>query len=162
MLLNHKSSQLTLVVGLILALKLFMISSPVAAQEPQAGPQGPDLIEQLRLTPEQRERIRAIREQSKSERMTVNQRLRESNLALEEALDSDNLDENLVEQRIREVSAAQASQLRMRIHNEVQIRRVLNPDQIATWRLLRQRALPNNQRRRAGAMAIPRNFAPRR
>jgi len=161
MLLN-KPSQLTLAAGLILALKLFITSTPILAQEPQAEPQGPDLIEQLRLTPEQRQRIRTIREQSKNERMTVNQRLRESNLALEEALDSDNLDENLVEQRVREVSAAQAAQLRMRIHNEVQIRRVLSPDQIATWRLLRQRALPNNPRRRAGSLAIPRNVAPRR
>ena len=162
MLLHHKSLKLTLVFGLVLSSKLSMMSTPVVAQEPQAAPQGPDLIEQLRLTPEQRQRIRAIREQSKNERMTVNQRLRESNLALEEALDSDNLDENLVEQRIRDVSAAQAAQLRMRIHNEVQIRRVLSADQIATWRLLRQRALPNNPRRRAGALAIPRSVAPRR
>ncbi|HSE21753.1 MAG TPA: Spy/CpxP family protein refolding chaperone [Pyrinomonadaceae bacterium] len=162
MLLHHKPSRLTLVFVLVLSLKLFTMSTPVVAQEPQTAPQGPDLIEQLRLTPEQRQRIRAIREQSKNERMTVNQRLRESNLALEEALDSDNLDENLVEQRIRDVSAAQAAQLRMRIHNEVQIRRVLSADQIATWRLLRQRALLDNPRRRGRALAIPRAVAPRR
>jgi Spy/CpxP family protein refolding chaperone len=162
MLLHHKLLKLPLVFGLALSLRLFTMSTPVVAQEPQAAPQGPDLVEQLRLTPEQRQRIRAIREQSKNERMTVNQRLRESNLALEEALDSDNLDENLVEQRVRDVSAAQAAQLRMRIHNEVQIRRVLSADQIAIWRLLRQRALPNNPRRRAGALVIPRNVAPRR
>src|SRR5678816_1265195 len=167
MLLHHKSLKLTLVFGLALSLKLSTMSTPVVAQEPQAAPRGPDLIEQLRLTPEQRQRIRAIREQSKNERMTVNQRLRESNLALEEALDSDNLDENLVEQRIRDVSAAQGAQLRMRIQNEVQIRRVLNPEQIATWRLLRQRnrdalrALPN-QRRRVRSMVAPGNVEPRR
>src|SRR5512147_214205 len=116
MLLNHKSSQLFLVLSLIVS-----VNGIVFSQEPQAGPPAPDLIEQLRLTPEQREKIRAIREQTKSERMAVNQRLRESNLALEQALDSDNLDESLIEQRIREVNAAQGAQLRMRIQNEVQI-----------------------------------------
>jgi Spy/CpxP family protein refolding chaperone len=162
MLLNHKSLQLTLVLGFILA-----GSGVVFSQEPQTGQQAPDLIEQLRLTPEQREKIRSIREQTKNERMAVNQRLRESNLALEQALDSDNLDESLVEQRIREVNSAQGAQLRMRIQNEVQIRRVLTPDQIATWRLLRQRtrdvlrSLPN-PRRRARTMVLPRNVAPRR
>ena len=162
MLLNHKSLQLTLVLGFILA------GAGVAfSQEPQTGQQAPDLIEQLRLTPEQREKIRSIREQTKNERMAVNQRLRESNRALEQALDSDNLDESLVEQRIREVNAAQGAQLRMRIQNEVQIRRVLTPDQIATWRLLRQRtrdvlrSLPN-PRRRARTMVLPRDVAPRR
>ena len=155
MLLNHKSSQLFLVLSLIVS-----VNGIVFSQEPQAGQPAPDLIERLRLTPEQREKIRAIREQTKSERMAVNQRLHESNLALEQALDSDNLDESLVEQRIREVNAAQGAQLRMRIQNEVEIRRVLTPDQIATWRLLRQRtrdvfrALPN-QGRRAGAMGLP-------
>jgi periplasmic protein CpxP/Spy len=162
MLLNHKSLLLTLVLGFVLS-----ASAVAFSQEPQAGQQAPDLIEQLRLTPEQRQKIRAIREQSKDERMAVNQRLRESNLALEQALDSDNLDESVVEQRIREVNAAQGAQLRMRIQNEVQIRRVLTPDQISTWRLLRQRtrdvlrSLPN-PRRRAGAMGLPRNVAPRR
>ncbi|HZJ45039.1 MAG TPA: periplasmic heavy metal sensor [Pyrinomonadaceae bacterium] len=162
MLLNHKLFQLTFLLGFILA-----ASCLVFPQEPPPVQQTPDLIEQLRLSPEQRQRIRAIREQTKNDRMAVNQRLRESNLALEQALDSDNLDENLVEQRIREVNAAQGAQLRMRIQNEVQIRRVLNPEQIATWRLLRQRnrdalrALPN-QRRRVRSMVAPGNIAPRR
>ena len=162
MLLNHKFFQLTFLLGVILA-----ASGLGYSQEPPAVQQSPDSIEQLRLSPEQRQRIRAIREQTKTDRIAVNQRLRESNIALEQALDSDNLDENLVEQRIREVNAAQGAQLRMRIQNEVQIRRVLNPEQIATWRLLRQRtrvalrALPN-ERRRARSMVAPGNVVPRR
>ena len=68
---------------------------PAAAPEPQ---QGGDLIRQLNLTPEQREQIRAIREDKQTERAAVNQRLRESNRALEEALDTDNPDEVVIEQ----------------------------------------------------------------
>jgi Spy/CpxP family protein refolding chaperone len=99
-----------------------------------------DLIEQLHLTPEQRQKIRAIREQSKEMRSAIRQRLVESNLALEQALDADNLDETLIEQRLKEASTAQVASIRMRIQTELSIRRVLNPDQIATLRSLRQQA----------------------
>jgi len=99
----------------------------------------PDLITTLRLTPEQRQKIRAIREQTKDERAVINQRLKESNRALEDALDADPLDENLIDQRMRDVSLAQTAQMRMRIRTEVMIRRVLNREQLATWRTLRLR-----------------------
>lgn len=114
------------------------------AQDPQpssAQPgRAPDLIEQLRLTPEQRQKIRAIREQSKDMRAAINQRLRDANLALEQALDGDNLDEALIEQRLKEAATAQVASTRMRIQTEVAIRRVLNPEQISTLRSLRLQA----------------------
>jgi Spy/CpxP family protein refolding chaperone len=111
-----------------------------AFQDPQTPPaeaEAPDLITTLRLTPEQRQKIRAIRETTKDERAVINQRLRESNRALEGALDADPLDENLIEQRMRDVALAQTAQMRMRIRTEVMIRRVLNREQLATWRQLR-------------------------
>lgn len=91
---------------------------------------GGDPIRELNLSPEQREKIRAIREQQKEERFTINQRLREANLALERALDSDNPDEAVVEQRLRDVAAAHAAQMRMRVLSEVKIRRVLTSEQL--------------------------------
>jgi Spy/CpxP family protein refolding chaperone len=97
----------------------------------------PDPITRLGLTPEQRQKIRAIREQTKDERAAINQRLKDSNFALSEALDAEPLDENLIEQRMREVSTAQAAQMRMRIRTEVMLRRILNPEQRAMWRSLR-------------------------
>ncbi|HKE55750.1 MAG TPA: periplasmic heavy metal sensor [Pyrinomonadaceae bacterium] len=111
-----------------------------AFQDPQTNGQesdAPDPITRLKLTPEQRQKIRGIREQTKDERAVINQRLKESNSALNEALDAEPLDENLIEQRMREVSTAQAAQMRMRIRTEVMLRRVLNPEQRAMWRTLR-------------------------
>lgn len=106
-----------------------------------AAQQEPDLttdpIEQLRLTPDQRQSIRRIVADSRIERQTANRRLREANVALDQALDAEPTDENLVEQRINEAAAAHAAQLRMRIHTEMQIRRVLRPEQLATLRRLR-------------------------
>lgn len=99
-----------------------------------------DPILQLNLSPEQRERIRTIREQTRIERAAVNERLRETNLALETALDADNPDEAIVEQRMRDVATAQAASMRMRIFTEVKIRRVLTLEQLGILRTLRQQA----------------------
>jgi Spy/CpxP family protein refolding chaperone len=59
---------------------------------------------------------------------------------LEDALDTDTPDEASVEQRMRELSAAQAEAMRMRVSTEVKIRRVLTLEQRALLRSLRQQA----------------------
>ena len=101
------------------------------------APPPPDPITQLQLTPDQRQRVRLILEENKDERQSINRRVREANVALDQALDAEPANENLIEQRINEVAAAQAAQLRMRINTEIKIRRILRPDQLATLRRLR-------------------------
>lgn len=140
---KHNSRILTL-----LALLFFVAVSSIhgQVQQQQAQPeqsqqsQVDDPVRQLNLSPEQRERIRSIREQTKAERVAINERLRETNRALEEALNVDNPDEAVVEQRMRDVAAAQAASMRMRILTEVRIRRVLNSEQLNILRTLRQQA----------------------
>ena len=51
---------------------------------------------------------------------------------MNQALDAEPVDENVVNQRINELAAAQAAQLRMRIGMELRIRRLLYPEQLAT------------------------------
>jgi Spy/CpxP family protein refolding chaperone len=106
----------------------------MAQQQPEPAT---DPIEQLRLSPDQRQAVRQIVAGTRLERQSTNRRLREANVALDQALDAEPIDENLIEQRINEVSAAQAAQLRMRIHTEMKIRRILRPEQLATLRRLR-------------------------
>ena len=141
----------------------------VNAQEPD-HPQGPpperqldDPIQQLKLSPEQRQQIRAIREEMRDERAAVNQRRREANQALDDALDADQPDEALVEQRLRELAAAQAAQMRINTLTEVRIRRVLTPEQRAVLRELRQAMQFRRQRqmenpRRQNQPEGPRRF----
>ena len=119
---------------LSLLLVLTAATFAMAQQEPEITT---DPIEQLRLTPDQRQAIRRIVADTKIERQTTNLRLREANVSLDQALDAEPADENLIEQRINEVATAQAAQLRMRIHTEMRIRGVLRPEQIATLRRLR-------------------------
>src|SRR5918993_22447 len=96
---------------------------PIFAQDPVEPPLAgaADPIQQLRLSPEQRQRIRRILAQKKDERQATNQRVRQARLALDQALDADPVDENLVEQRVNDLATAQAAQLRMRIQTELQI-----------------------------------------
>ena len=122
----------------ILASLLFvLIVATFAFGQQQDLPVAPDPIEQLALSPQQRQAIRQIVNENKDERQMTNRRVREANVALDQALDAEPSDENLIEQRINELASAQAAQLRMRIHTEMRIRRVLRPEQIATLRRLR-------------------------
>lgn len=148
---KHNGRLLTL-----LALLGFLAAYPVhgqtpqqqqAAPETQQGPAGGDPIRQLNLTPEQREQIRSIREHNKQERAQINDRVRDSNRALEEALNSDNPDEAIVDQRVRDVAAAQAAAMRMRILTEVRIRRVLTVEQRNILRSLQQQAKETRRER---------------
>jgi Spy/CpxP family protein refolding chaperone len=132
----------------LVATTLVFVAAPLhslsaqQSQQPdsQPSPRLEDPIRELNLSPEQRERIRAIRQQLQAERAVINRRLSETNRALDEALDADNPDERLVEQRLSDFTAAQAAAARMRVLSEVRIRRVLTPEQLITLRDLRQKA----------------------
>ncbi len=128
-------------------------SGQPAAQQNAPAPDsqpggGGDLIRQLNLTPEQREQIRSIREQNKEERATINQRLHESNEALDEALNAEEPAEGVIEQRVRDLAAAQAAAMRLRVLTEIRIRRVLTVEQRRILRSLQQEAIRSRQERR--------------
>ena len=122
---------------MVLLALVFLFAAPGYAQE--VAQSNSDPIQQLRLTPEQRQRIRIIFAENKDERQIANRRLREANFALEQALDAEQVDENVIEQRINDVAAAQAAQTRMRIRMELKIRRELRTEQLAVWRQIRLR-----------------------
>jgi Spy/CpxP family protein refolding chaperone len=123
---------------IFVTIMILTFATPAFAMQDQAPPIAvEDPIAQLRLTPEQRQRIRMILEETKAERQMTNRRVREANVALDQALDAEPIDDNLIEQRINDLAAAQAVQTRMRIHLEMRIRRELRPEQLATLRRLR-------------------------
>lgn len=97
------------------------------------------LLRVLNLTPEQRAQIKAIRRETEPQGRLLGARLRQARRALDEAIYSDNPDERLVEERVREVSAAQAAVMRLRTFTELKIRRVLSSEQLSTFRQLQRR-----------------------
>lgn len=147
---NIKRTILSLLAGGVVLVVAPAYDPGIAQQQPQPeaqqGPTG-DPVRELNLGPEQREKIRAIREEMKEERAAINRRLRETNQALEEALDSDNPNDAVVDQRLRDVAEAQAASMRMRVLTEVRVRRVLTPEQLTTLRTLRQNAREFRRRR---------------
>ena len=130
-------------ISLLAPLMVLIVCAPVYASvrdQQQGPPPADDPVRELNLSPEQREKIRALREQTRDERAAINQRLRATNRALEEVLDSDNPNEAVIEERLRDVAQAQAASMRMRVLTEFRIRQVLTPEQLTTLRTLRQNA----------------------
>ena len=125
---------------LLLAVVLLLTWASSSFAQELAPPTGADQIEQLRLSPEQRQRIRLIFEENKTDRQQINRRVREANVALDQALDAQPTDETLIEQRLNELAAAQAAQMRMRVRTELRIRRELRPEQLVTLRQLHLQA----------------------
>jgi len=145
---------------MVLLALLLLFALPSYAQD--VAPSNPDPIQQLRLTPEQRQRIRIIFAENKDERQVANRRLREANFALEQALDVEQVDENVIEQRINDVAAAQATQTRMRIRMELKIRRELRPEQLAVWRQIRLRLKDFADAQRSDDQPAGQNLRPNR
>ncbi len=99
---------------------------------------GRDLLSRLNLSPAQLARIREIRQQNEGEARLLGQRARQTRRALDEAIYSDNADESMIEERAREAAAAQAAIVRRRALTELQVRRVLAPEQLSVLRDMRQ------------------------
>jgi Spy/CpxP family protein refolding chaperone len=112
----------------------------------------------LNLTPDQIQKIRSINAELKDQRQAANQRLRQAQRALAEAVESPTTNEALIEQRSREVADAQAATIRLRSLTEARVLQVLTPEQRIRLREMRQR----NQALRRGNQQLPRDRANRR
>jgi Spy/CpxP family protein refolding chaperone len=145
--------------AIALTFLLFLLTahaSRVLAQTPDEaapadtaqGNQDANWVTALGLTPDQVAKIRAIRQENKVEWQAARQRLNQAQRALDEAIYSDDASETLVEQRTREVAAAQANEVRLRARTELGIRRVLTPQQLGTFRMIRQQRIREAQMKR--------------
>src|ERR1043166_6215820 len=105
---------------IVLILSWYAISYAQDPQSNSAPPQdAPDLLGKLRLSPDQIQRIRLIQRDTKDERATIQQHLREANRALEESLDSENVDESVIDQRMQDVNAAKNAKLGLKFQKDL-------------------------------------------
>ena len=109
----------------------------------------------LGLTPDQIARIRTIRQQNRADRQMTRQRLNQAQRALDEAIYSDDANEDVIEQRAREVAEAQAADVRLRAMTELSIRRVLTPQQLNIFRTIRLQRIREAQIKRRLENANP-------
>ena len=128
-------------------------SEPVQAQQPPTQATMADMIGQLGLTPEQIQKWRAIDLELRDQQQSANMRLRQAQRALVEAIESPTPNEELVKQRAKEVSDAQAATTQLQALREARILQVLTPEQRVKRREIRERIQAQrraNQQQRNG------------
>ena len=139
----------------------------VAPQQSQTEPaqaranqinQAPDLA-QLNLTPEQIQKWRAINAELKDGQQAAGLRLRQARRALAEAIESPTSNEELIKQRAREASEAQAAMTQLQALRQARILQMLTPEQRIKLREIRQQ---NQATRRPNNQQLPRNGLGRR
>ena len=166
--LNSRQTSITVTPLALFLLLLILSPLPALAQSDSAGAsnqieqaantpgvQGGDPLRRLNLTPDQIERIRAINEQNRAQWRAARQQLNQAQRALEEAIYSDTADEAVIEESARAVATAQGEVVRLRALTELNIRRVLTPDQLSTLRNLRRQARSALRDRRFGSQGGP-------
>jgi Spy/CpxP family protein refolding chaperone len=158
---DTKSIKVVMVAAAVL---LFGLSGAIAAQTTQTENSTPtgqtqtaDLpanqmadLRPLGLTPDQIQKIRTIQFELKSERQAAGMKLRQAQRALADAIESPTPNESLIEQRSREVAAAQANTIRLRSLTEARILQILTPEQRVRLREMRERNLALRRERQQG------------
>jgi len=119
--------------------------------------QAPDLA-QLNLTPEQIQKWRAINAELKDRQQAAILRLRQARRALAEAIESPTSNDELIKQRAKEASDAQAATNELQALRQARIVQMLTPEQRIKLREIRQQ----NQARRPNNQQLPRNGLGRR
>jgi Spy/CpxP family protein refolding chaperone len=99
----------------------------------------PNLLRELGLSQDQVREIRRLNQQRKPQMNAAAQRLRMANRALDEAIYTDTVSEEDFQSRLREFQAAQAEIARIRFESELNVRRILTPEQLSRFRELRRR-----------------------
>jgi Spy/CpxP family protein refolding chaperone len=135
-------------------------TGPAQVRENQVNPapnQAPDLA-QLNLTPEQIQKWRAINAELKDRQQAATMRFRQARRALADAIESPTSNEELIKQRSKEVSEAQAATNELQALRQARILQMLTPEQRIKLREIRQQ----NQARRPHNQQLPRNGLGRR
>ncbi len=110
-----------------------------------------NLLRELGLTQDQIRQIRILNAQRKPLMQEAQKRLRLANRNLDQAIYADAVDETDLQLRLKEVQTAQAEVFKIRAMSEYEVRKILTPEQLATFRDLRERFAnrrKENQQRR--------------
>lgn len=119
-----------------------------AADRPNAGkPQDVrgNMLRQLGLSREQMQRLRRINADRKPLMEAAQAKLRDANRALDDAIYADTPDEVTMQARLKDAQLAQAEVIKIRTMNEFGVRRILTPDQLGRFRMMRERFERNRQ-----------------
>lgn len=135
----------------LVAVLLLSIAALAQEETPQPAPanvrpnQQIRIMRELNLTPDQVQQIRKINVERKPLMQQAQMKLRQANRALDAAIYADDANEELIRERVKEVSLAQAEVTRIKTFTEVLIRKVLSPEQLVKFRELRERMIQRQE-----------------
>lgn len=127
----------------------FSENPPAPQTAPQTARKRPNLFRELGLSPEQLQQIKQLNQEKKPLMQAAQQRQREANLLLDQAIYADNVSESEIQMRLKDVQNAHAEVLRIRTGTETAVRRLLTPEQLVKFRELR-RQFEGNRANRPG------------
>lgn len=153
--------------ALICALFLLTVSfSAAKAQDEtpaEAAPQNfnqarrPNLLIELDLSQNQIQQIRRINADKRLLLRDAQQKMREANRALDQAIYADEADETEIQARLKDAQLAQAEVTKIRSATELAVRRVLTPNQLVKFREIRQRFIERMENNPNGRQNRPAN-----
>ena len=105
----------------------------------------PNLMRQLGLSQDQIKKIRQINQERRPQLRAAQDRLREANRNLDQAIYADIADDAEIQARLKEVQTAQADVIRLRSLTELAVRKNLTPEQLARFRSVRQQFMERKE-----------------
>ncbi len=139
------------IIPLLVAVLLLSVAALAQDETPQPTPanvrpnQQIRIMRELNLTPDQVQQIRRINVERKPLMQQAQMKLRQANRALDAAIYADDANEEMIRERVKDVSLAQAEVTRVKTFTEVLIRKVLSPEQLARFRELRERMMQRQE-----------------
>ncbi len=106
------------------------------------------LFEQLGLSREQIQQIRQINQERQPLMREAQENLRDATRALDQAIYADNVSEEIVQARLKDLQEAQAEVIKIRATTELAIRKVLTAEQLSKFIKLREEAMREREQRR--------------
>ena len=137
--------------GLLIFVSLMAVKAqdetlpPDAPNQKFAAPRRPNLMEKLGLTQDQIKQVRQINQANKPQMREAQERLREANRNLDQAIYADVADDAEVQTRLKEVQSAHAEVIKIESATELAVRKILTPDQLAKFRDVRQQFMKKKE-----------------
>lgn len=133
----------------IIALSTFSALAQIDNPPPQGAQfvenRRPNLLQALNLTKEQMQQLRQLNANLQKDRQQAQRRFNQANKALDEAVYADELDENLVKERMNEVQQAHTELIRTRTMMDTSVRKILTKEQLVKFKRLRKQFMQNQR-----------------
>lgn len=133
------------------------VPQPLTGQPAQAKPadKRDAILRELALTDEQKIQLRELNKARKPLIQAAQKNFRDAMRALDASIYADVFDEYAYGLRLADLQKAQAELQRLRFENEVNIRKILTPAQLGTFRDLRKRFAAERKLRETNGDKLP-------